>query len=248
MKNHERIDGRLLQTNKRYSNLKQKQKDTIAAWMYEETKRYYEKTGKYSDGYHSAAIVDAVYERIEKANIWIPYSEVEHHYRGKLTQINKRIRREVSEKRHPAEKVIFMNMCMICDGDNVLALDKVSENYSGTTFPGGHVEPGETFTESVIREIKEETGLLITEPMLKGIYHWYRDGLHNVGLLYRASTFTGELQSSDEGMVYWISRQEFERKPLAVGMLNVLKIMEQEQFTECFMDVHPDGSITEHLF
>ncbi len=39
------------------------------------------------------------------------------------------------------EKVVFMNMCMISDNKgNVLALDKVDKNYSGTTFPGGHVE------------------------------------------------------------------------------------------------------------
>ena len=39
------------------------------------------------------------------------------------------------------EKVIFMNMCMVYDKEgNVVALDKVGKNYSGTTFPGGHVE------------------------------------------------------------------------------------------------------------
>lgn len=54
------------------------------------------------------------------------------------------------EKKERTEEVIFMNMCMVYDGaGNVLALDKVSSNYSGTTFPGGHVEPGETFTESI---------------------------------------------------------------------------------------------------
>ena len=71
------------------------------------------------------------------------------------------------------EKVIFMNMCMVYDKEgNVVALDKVGKNYSGTTFPGGHVEPGETFKESVIREIYEETGLTIQNPRLTGIYHW----------------------------------------------------------------------------
>ena len=50
------------------------------------------------------------------------------------------------------EKAVFMNMCMVYDEHGrVLALDKVSKSYEGTTFPGGHVEPGETFRESVIR-------------------------------------------------------------------------------------------------
>lgn len=57
---------------------------------------------------------------------------------------------ETSEKR--LEKVRFMNMCMIQDGrGNVLALDKVNDSYTGTTFPGGHVEPGELFFQSMIR-------------------------------------------------------------------------------------------------
>ena len=48
------------------------------------------------------------------------------------------------------EKVVFMNMCMISDNKgNVLALDKVGKNYSGTTFPGGHVEAGETFIDQL---------------------------------------------------------------------------------------------------
>ena len=73
------------------------------------------------------------------------------------------------EKMAEIEKVIFMNMCMVYDhAGRVLALDKVGKSYSGTTFPGGHVEPGETFTESVIREIYEETGLTI-KPLAPGM-------------------------------------------------------------------------------
>ncbi len=151
-------------------------------------------------------------------------------------------------RRENIDQVIFMNMCMVCDGNKVLALDKVSKNYSGTTFPGGHVEPGEMFAQSVIREMKEETGLTIKHPVLKGIYHWYRDGVHNVGLLYRTDEFEGELKSSEEGRVYWISREEYEKKPLAVGMERVLKIMDSDQFSECFMDVKEDGSIEEYMF
>jgi len=151
-------------------------------------------------------------------------------------------------KKHPPEKVIFMNMCMLCDGDRILALDKTGSNYSGTTFPGGHVDAGETFTEAVIREMREETGLTIHHPVLKGLYHWYRDGLHNVGLLYRAESFEGDLKSSEEGQVYWITREEYEKKDLAGGMRQVLQIMYDDKLTECFEELQPDGSYLEHLF
>ncbi len=155
---------------------------------------------------------------------------------------------EKSREKHPSEKVIFMNMCMLVRGDEVLALDKVNSSYTGITFPGGHVEEGETFRDAVVREMQEETGYTIYHPVLRGIYHWYRDGVHNVGLLYRADQFDGELKSSEEGRVYWIDRSDYEKKDLAVGMPRVLQIMDGDEFTECFMDVRDDGSIVEHMF
>ena len=74
--------------------------------------------------------------------IWIPYGEVFKHYKSKRSDINKRVRRSLNEKEESrTEKVCFMNMCMILDGEgNVLALDKVNDSYTGATFPGGHVE------------------------------------------------------------------------------------------------------------
>ena len=39
-KNHKMIDGRLLQTNKKYSQLKMKQKEKIAEWMFQATRDY----------------------------------------------------------------------------------------------------------------------------------------------------------------------------------------------------------------
>ena len=53
-----------------------------------------------------------------------------------------------------------------------------TNRWSGYAFPGGHVENGESFAESVIREIYEETGLTIQNPQLVGIkklatrYRW----------------------------------------------------------------------------
>ena len=58
------------------------------------------------------------------------------------------------------EKTIFTNMCMIYDDSgNVLVQDRLNPDWPGISFPGGHVEAGESFTDSVIREVYEETGL-----------------------------------------------------------------------------------------
>lgn len=142
------------------------------------------------------------------------------------------------------EKVVFMNMCMISDNKgNVLALDKVGKNYSGTTFPGGHVEAGETFIESVIREVFEETGLTIKNPKLMGIYHWISGDVRNVGFLYRTDEFEGKLISSDEGRVYWISEKDYLKKSLAPGMQQVWQIMHSDVPMECLQTITEEGII-----
>ena len=46
------IDGKLLQTDKKYSHLKLKQKEKIAEWMYLETKAYYEKNYTFPGNTH----------------------------------------------------------------------------------------------------------------------------------------------------------------------------------------------------
>ena len=70
-KNHKMIDGRLLQTNKKYSQLKMKQKEKIAEWMFQATRDYYMKKCTFPSDKHLEEVVDIVYEKIEDAEIWI---------------------------------------------------------------------------------------------------------------------------------------------------------------------------------
>ena len=53
------------------------------------------------------------------------------------------------------ESVILTNMCMICDGKGkVVVQNRTNPNWPGITFPGGHIEYGESVVDSVIREVK----------------------------------------------------------------------------------------------
>ena len=124
-----------------------------------------------------------------------------------------------------AEKVILTNMCMVYDGDRVLAQDRVDKNWKGITFPGGHVEKNESFTEAVIREVKEETGLIIHSPQLCGIKQWpASDDVRYVVLFYKTNQFEGELKSSSEGEVFWMSLDDFRKADLARDMADMLSI------------------------
>ncbi|WP_242831145.1 8-oxo-dGTP diphosphatase [Butyrivibrio fibrisolvens] len=60
-------------------------------------------------------------------------------------------------------------LCLISNGNKVLLQNRIKDDWKGYTLPGGHVEPGESFVDAVIREMKEETGLEISNPKLVGV-------------------------------------------------------------------------------
>ena len=133
------------------------------------------------------------------------------------------------------ENVILTNMCMIYDGDKVLVQEKTDDDYSGITFPGGHVEKGESFTDAVIREVLEETGLKISSPQLCGIKDWPNDdGSRYMVLFYKTDKFEGELSSSEEGAVYWVDFEELKYLRLAEGMDKMLEVFLNDNISEYF--------------
>lgn len=133
------------------------------------------------------------------------------------------------------ENVILTNMCMIYDGSHVLVQEKIDDDYSGITFPGGHVEKAESFTDAVIREVFEETGLEISSPQLCGIKDWTNDdGTRYVVLFYKTNKFQGEIKSSDEGKVYWIELDKIDKKSFAIGMEKMIEVFMNDSISEYF--------------
>jgi hypothetical protein len=91
MKNHIKVNGKLLQTNKRFSQLKNSQKDWIVTELY---KLYHDKmkergTTRKLPAEHRDTVISALYDQIQNREIWIPYDEVKKYAFSKTTKIVK---------------------------------------------------------------------------------------------------------------------------------------------------------------
>ena len=82
-----------------------------------------------------------------------------------------------------------------------------TKSWKGLSFPGGHAEENESFYACAVREIKEETGLDISDLTPCGIIHWNNTDTQDRYLvfLYKTSTFSGELITEmEEGQHFWM--------------------------------------------
>lgn len=136
-----------------------------------------------------------------------------------------------------AEKVIITNMCMIYDDcGRVLVQNRIASSWSGIAFPGGHTEKNEAITDSVIREIYEETGLTVSELQFCGIKEWFpKDGERYIVFLYKTNCFKGKITSSDEGEVFWVTADELPKLNLASGMKYTLEVFLNDNVNEEFI-------------
>ncbi|MBF0786622.1 MULTISPECIES: 8-oxo-dGTP diphosphatase [unclassified Streptococcus] len=136
------------------------------------------------------------------------------------------------------ELVTLTNMCLIEDSKGNVVVqrrDPKLYRWSGLAFPGGHVEFGENFHDAVVREVQEETGLSIECPRLVGLKHWPdKDGHRYLVFLYKATSFSGQLQSSEEGEVFWCPKTDLPQMELAYDLLEVLKVMDDPILSEFF--------------
>ena len=93
LKNHIRINGQLLQTNKKWSHLKARQK----AWIMETAKCEYDhfvqERGKLPVHGSKQQLNERIYAQIEAKGIWVPYNEVKRILDSRIAHWNRQIQR-----------------------------------------------------------------------------------------------------------------------------------------------------------
>ena len=138
------------------------------------------------------------------------------------------------------ERTELTVLCMITRGDEILLQKRVKKDWKGYTLPGGHVEPGESIVDGVIREMEEETGLRIANPKLCGIKQFPIDGGRYLVFLFRCQEFSGDLVSSEEGKMEWVSRDRLDRLDTVADFAELLRVFDEDTLTE-FQYVVEDG-------
>ena len=123
-------------------------------------------------------------------------------------------------------------LCLLHQNGQYLLQDRVKKDWQGFTLPGGHVEPGESIVDAVVREMKEETGLTLKNPRLCGVKHFPIEEGRYIVFLFEATEYEGELCSSEEGRMHWIPMEELDRVNLVNDFKDLIDVMMDENLSE----------------
>lgn len=109
--------------------------------------------------------------------------------------------------------MILSTLCYIEKDEKYLMLHRTKKkndiNKDKWLGVGGKLEEGESPEECLLREIKEETGLLLKSYQLRGIITYVSTTWETEYMfLYTATEFEGDLIECDEGDLQWINKKE----------------------------------------
>lgn len=127
-------------------------------------------------------------------------------------------------------------LCYIEKDDCYLMLHRVKKavdiNKDKWIGIGGHLEEGESPEECLVREMREETGLELTDYSLRGVITFVTDSYPTEYMfLYTAAGFSGTLLSCDEGDLEWVPIKDVEKLPIWEGDKVFFRLLrEQEEF------------------
>ena len=110
-------------------------------------------------------------------------------------------------------------LCYILDGTKVLMLHRTKKendiNKDKWIGVGGKFEENESPDECLLREVREETGLTLTDYTCRGVVTFLTEDPNQGEYMYlfTATGFEGTLRDCDEGELQWVERSFLDSLP-----------------------------------
>ncbi len=130
------------------------------------------------------------------------------------------------------ENVELTVLCLLHRNNQYLLQDRIKKDWQGYTLPGGHIEPGESIVDAVVREMQEETGLTVLNPKLCGVKQFPIEGGRYIVFLFTATEYTGQLVSSAEGAMHWVDKDKLHTVNTVNDLDELLLVMLDENLNE----------------
>lgn len=124
-------------------------------------------------------------------------------------------------------------LCYIEKEDSYLMMHRVKKvndiNKDKWVGVGGHFEEGESPEECLLREVREETGLILTSFRLRGIVTFSTDVYPTEYMfLYTADSYEGEMIECNEGNLEWVKKSDVYNLPIWEGDKLFFRLLEEE--------------------
>jgi 8-oxo-dGTP diphosphatase len=116
--------------------------------------------------------------------------------------------------------------CVLIKDNQVLLLQKPRRGW--WVAPGGKMESEESIRDSVIREYREETGIYLKNPQLKGVFNFIiklGDKIVSEWMMFTFLATDAEgvaLEECEEGILAWKPVDEVRELPMAPGDHHIL--------------------------
>lgn len=131
------------------------------------------------------------------------------------------------------ERSKLTTLCYIEKDDSYLMLHRVSKKHDVNKDKwigiGGHFEENESPEECLLREAKEETGLMLTNWSFRGIVTFISEGWDTEYMcLYTADGYEGEMIPCNEGVLEWVKKEDLLKLNLWEGDKIFLKLLQEK--------------------